>query len=67
MRPDDHMMTVEEVAEFLRLSPSTIRIWCSKGKIPYRKVGKRSVRFLISDILDWMEKRGPQNAKTSGL
>lgn len=67
MRSDEHLLTVEEVAEFLRLSPNTVRIWCSQGKIPYRKVGERAVRFWLPEILEWTKKRGQDETGTPGL
>jgi len=32
-------MTVQEVADLLRVSPRAIRLWCRDGKIPFTKVG----------------------------
>lgn len=35
------LMTVDEAADFLRLKPSTIRSWHTKGKLPRVKLGSR--------------------------
>lgn len=35
------LMTVDEAADFLRLKPSTIRSWHTKGKLPRLKIGSR--------------------------
>jgi excisionase family DNA binding protein len=43
-------LTAEEVAEYLRLSPWTIRIWARQGRLPCIRESKRTLRFLKSDI-----------------
>gem|GEM_PF-2214148 len=48
--PLDRLWTVEEVAEYLRLKPATIRRMAREGKIPAIKVGK-SWRFSENQIL----------------
>lgn len=45
-------LDVKEVAEMLRTRPRTIYDWVSQGRIPYRKVGDRTI-FLLDEILDW--------------
>ena len=46
----EHLWTVEEVAEYLRLDPETVRAKARKGELPAYKVGKRIWRFDIKDI-----------------
>jgi excisionase family DNA binding protein len=45
-------LTVEEVAEMLRVKPRTIYDWVSQRRIPFRKAGDRTV-FLLTEILEW--------------
>ena len=45
-------LTVEEVAEMLRVKPRTIYDMVSERRIPYRKAGDRTI-FLLDEILDW--------------
>jgi excisionase family DNA binding protein len=45
------LWTVEEVAEYLRLQPETVRAKARKGEIPAVKVGKRIWRFDIKEIV----------------
>ena len=45
-------LTVEEVAEFLRVSPRSVYDWVYKGTIPHRKAGRRTL-FLLDEILQW--------------
>lgn len=48
MKPE--IMTVEEVAAYLKMKPQTIYTWAQKGKIPAAKLGKEW-RFR-QDIID---------------
>jgi excisionase family DNA binding protein len=45
-------LTVEELAQMLRVKPRTIYEMVSQGRIPYRKVGRRVI-FLLAEILEW--------------
>lgn len=36
----DEIMTLEEVAKYLKLKPQTIYTWAQNGKIPAAKLGK---------------------------
>jgi excisionase family DNA binding protein len=49
---DDTIMTLEEVAEYLRLKPQTIYSWAQEKKIPAAKLGKEW-RFKKSIIDKW--------------
>ncbi len=44
-------MTLEEVANYLRLKPQTIYTWAQKKKIPAAKLGKewRFKKFIIDE------------------
>ncbi|MFQ5870167.1 MAG: helix-turn-helix domain-containing protein, partial [Candidatus Zixiibacteriota bacterium] len=37
----DQLLTVEEIAEYLNLKPSTIYQWTHQGFIPHIKLGSR--------------------------
>jgi len=50
----ERLMTLEEVAEYLRLSIHTIYKMAQKGKIPALKAGKKW-RFRKEDIDHWLE------------
>jgi len=52
----DKLLTVEEIAEYLSLKPSTIYQWTHQGSIPHVKLGNR-VRFKVSQIERWLESR----------
>jgi excisionase family DNA binding protein len=46
--------SVAQVCDYLGSTPNTIRVWCSKRRIPYVKVG-RKVRFIPADLRKWVE------------
>ena len=48
----DKIMTLEEVAEYLRVKPQTIYTWAQEKKIPAAKLGKEW-RFKKSIIDKW--------------
>ena len=48
----DDIMTLEEVAKYLKLKPQPIYTWAQNGKIPAAKLGKEW-RFKKSIIDKW--------------
>lgn len=50
----DDIMTLEEVAAYLRLKPQTIYTWAQEGKIPAAKLGNQW-RFKKSVIDRWFD------------
>ena len=48
----DEIMTLEEVAKYLKLRPQTIYTWAQNNKIPAAKLGK-GWRFKKSVIDKW--------------
>ena len=47
-------LTVNEVAEFLRLSVQTIRRYTMKNEIPFHKIN-RAVRYKKAEIEKWVD------------
>ncbi|RKZ29290.1 hypothetical protein DRQ29_00240 [bacterium] len=56
------IMTVEEVAKYLKLKPQTIYKWAQEGKIPAAKFGKEW-RFKKSLIDEWIDAKFEQSRK----
>ena len=48
-------LTVQEVAQLLRVSPRSIYDWVSQGTIPFHKAGRRTI-FLVNEIVEWTQK-----------
>ncbi|MBT3505304.1 MAG: helix-turn-helix domain-containing protein [Piscirickettsiaceae bacterium] len=51
MKTKENLITPEQAAEYLGMSPKTMNKWRSTGEnnIPYSKIG-RSVRYRLSDL-----------------
>jgi excisionase family DNA binding protein len=56
MSDENKIMTLEEVAEYLRVKPQTIYTWAQEKKIPAAKLGKEW-RFRKSMIDKWFNDR----------
>ena len=50
----EKLLTVEEAAELLRITPRTLKEWCRRGKVPCVKVG-REWRLKASELEAWMK------------
>ena len=49
MSEDEGLLTVKEAAERLGLVEGTLRIWISRGRVTYHKIG-RAVRIPRSEV-----------------
>jgi PTS system nitrogen regulatory IIA component len=64
--PDDQLMSVKDLAEYLNINISTVYMWSQQGQIPAMKVGKMW-RYRRSEIEDWLnqQRTQPVEHKTS--
>ena len=53
----DDLADVNEIAEFLHLSPGTVYHLISQERIPFVRLSARCVRFRRSDIDRWIAER----------
>lgn len=51
---EESLLNVKDVSSFLKVDNSIIYAACSKGELPFIKIGK-SYKFKKDDILKWME------------
>ncbi|GMW01942.1 MAG: hypothetical protein AMXMBFR84_30780 [Candidatus Hydrogenedentota bacterium] len=51
---NDDIMTVEEVAKYLKLKPQTVYKWAQEGQIPGAKLGKEW-RFRRRILDEWID------------
>ncbi|HPP10977.1 MAG TPA: helix-turn-helix domain-containing protein [Defluviitoga tunisiensis] len=58
----DKWLTLEQIAEYLQMSGSSIYKMAQSGKIPAYKVGKQW-RFKKEEIDKWVEKQKPKRNK----
>lgn len=56
------LLTTPEVAEMLAVEEQTVRLWVSRGRIPFLKVG-RCTRYDRTVIMQWLKNLNPQNEK----
>jgi excisionase family DNA binding protein len=54
--PDHEILTLEEVAHYLRLKPQTIYKWAQERRIPAVKLGKEW-RFRRSVLDRWLDEQ----------
>jgi len=64
--PANDILTLEEVASYLRLTPQTIYKWAQEKRIPGAKLGKEW-RFRKSIIDRWLDEQILQNSEFSHL
>jgi len=66
----DKLLTVDEVAEYLRLNRDTVLRKARKGEIPAIKIGYRSYRFYKEQIDEWLRgevvSEGPAASRKTG-
>lgn len=58
----EKLLTVQEAAERLRISPGTLYHWLSQGKLTFVRFSARCVRFRESDLSALVNERGIPNA-----
>ena len=61
---NDDILTIEEVARYLRVSERTVYDWAQKGEIPSGKIGT-VWRFKKSEIERWVNERLSSNRSVS--
>ncbi|MBI4167174.1 MAG: helix-turn-helix domain-containing protein [Acidobacteria bacterium] len=52
----EKLLTVSEVADLLKVKPSTIYTWARQDRIPHIRIG-RLVRFVLSQIEEFISRR----------
>ena len=57
-RTEDAVMTIDDLAIYLKLSKSTLYKLCAEGKVPGQKIG-RHWRFHREIVDAWLKKTKP--------
>lgn len=55
----DDLLTAEQTAAYLSLSPATLRNWRAKRTGPRWLGSQRRVRYRVSDLQAWLERGCP--------
>ncbi|EJL42517.1 DNA-binding protein, excisionase family [Brevibacillus sp. CF112] len=53
---NEKFYTVEEIAEYLKLTPATVRKFCVEGELGHYKIGKQ-FRIPVSDFEKFMRSK----------
>jgi hypothetical protein len=53
----DALLTIEEVAELLRMPVATVRYWRVLGTGPRGFILGRRLRYFHQDVLDWVDEQ----------
>ena len=63
MSDEDGLLTVAELADYLKVPPATIYAWRYRGDGPFGIRVGRHVRFRRSDVRAWLDDQGRQEAR----
>ena len=55
--PRPAFLTVQEVAELLRVSPATVRAWIAKGEGPPALRFGKQIRYRPERVMEWVEEQ----------
>lgn len=53
----DRLLQPTEVADMVGVKIETIYKWTREGKIPYKRVGKMTIRFDRAEVQEWLDKK----------
>ena len=65
MAPSDEILTVKELAEYLKIAEKTAYRFASEGKVPGFKIGS-AWRFRKVEIDRWINEQERNNQKSDG-
>ncbi len=54
------LLSLQEVAAAIGMSPKTLRHWAAVGKLPWPliRIGRRTLRVRALDLADWIDSGG---------
>ncbi len=61
---NDELMTIDEVAKFLKVNKSTVYRLMEQGAFPVVRRGKRYTRILRSDLMAFVQKHRKEPTST---
>jgi excisionase family DNA binding protein len=61
----ESLLTEEQLSRFLNITPRTVTDWVQTNRIRYYRLGWRSVRFRLSDVLEFIERSAVPAKDTS--
>ena len=64
--PRGELLKKGQLAEELNISPRSVENFMRRGWIPFVRIGRKSVRFDLADVLSTLKARGQVNAVLVG-
>ncbi len=52
------LLDEKDLAEQLQVTTRTIRNYRQEGLIPFIRIGKRTLRYDLQDVIDFLKRRG---------
>lgn len=52
---DTELLTIEQLAERIRVRPRTVKAWVKRGRIPVVRVSAKVIRFSWSAVLEALQ------------
>lgn len=66
--PPDTLVNENQAADMLCVSPRTLRNWRTRGGGPkFVKISPRCIRYRVSDLTSWTEKRIRRSTSDLGI
>ena len=61
VKSDDvpEVLTVEEAAQYLKVSPASVRRMVQANRIPYFRIGKRNIRIFKTGLVEALSRSSP--------
>ena len=53
----DEILKREEVCELFKITMPSLNYWVATNQIPYSRLGKRSIRFSKTRLMEWFKDR----------
>jgi len=60
-------LTIEGLAEYLKLAEQTIRRWVLNREIPFQRINTKLIRFRVSEIEKWIDEGGVFKQKQNNV
>lgn len=55
----NEMLTTKELAQELKVAPTTIAKWRKIG-LPYKRIGEKLIRYDMTEVKQWIDERNKE-------
>ena len=60
---EDEILGYAEAARFLNIPIGTLDCWVHNKRIPHIRIGRRAIKFVRSQLCEWLEQHQVQPSK----